>query len=119
MLVVKEDAEVDVEVDEVVVDVEVDEVVDDDDELEEDDDEDDDEEEDDEDCPMAELPLPAGNMTRVALDPLGMVTTQKLALPAPESSLDDPFTWLMSSVAGSMEQGNPLQPPSGHSILTP
>jgi hypothetical protein len=56
--------------------------------------------------------------TMLALDPLGTVTTQKSAPPTPsvETGLFTPF---IPSVEGSIEHGRPLQPPPGHSILTP
>lgn len=61
---------------------------------------------------------PALNTTMLALPPLGTVTTQKLAPPAPEAESGDvtPFTGLTD---GSIEHGRPLQFPSGHSILMP
>lgn len=63
-------------------------------------------------------PLPPGpKTTRLALEPLGTVTTQKLAPPAPIVPLV--LHSLTLCTAGSMAHGNPLQPPPGHSILTP
>jgi hypothetical protein len=63
-----------------------------------------------------ELDPPTSNMTRAAVTPLGMVTTQKLAPPAPvdESELVTSFTLFTD---GSMEQGMPLHPE--HSNLIP
>ena len=57
--------------------------------------------------------------TMLAVFPLGTVTTQKVAPPTPTvpTGLERPLT--PPSVAGLMEQGRPLQPPSGHSIFTP
>ena len=61
---------------------------------------------------------PALNTTMFAFFPLGTVTTQKSAPPTPVvlTGLSTPPT---PSVAGLMEHGKPLQPPSGHSILRP
>ena len=61
---------------------------------------------------------PAGNTTMFAVKPLGTVTTQKLAPPAPEawSALVTPPTPLTE---GSMVHGRPLQPAPEHSILRP
>lgn len=62
---------------------------------------------------------PMGNTTMLAVTPLGTVTTQKLAPPAPFAS-SSAVTPPMPSVDGSMEHGRPLQTaPSGHSNLTP
>jgi hypothetical protein len=56
--------------------------------------------------------------TMLAVLPLGTVTTQKPepSTPSVATGLDTPFR---PSLDGSMEHGNPLQPPSGHSILRP
>ncbi len=56
--------------------------------------------------------------TMLAVLPLGTVTTQKAALPTPlvATGLSRPPT---PPLEGSMAQGRPLQPPSGHSILRP
>jgi hypothetical protein len=56
--------------------------------------------------------------TMLAVPPLGTVTTQKAAPPTPEvaTGLSSPPT---PPLEGSMEQGRPLQPPDGHSILRP
>lgn len=63
------------------------------------------------------LPPSGPNTMMLAVDPLGTVTTQKLPPPAPTVALVlHSFTLWM---AGSMAHGRPLQPPSGHSILTP
>ena len=54
--------------------------------------------------------------TMLAVDPLGTVTTQKEAPPAPTSA--DGLS--VSPMALSpIEHGSPLQPPSGHSTLSP
>lgn len=57
------------------------------------------------------------NVTMLAVEPEGTVTTQKSAPPAPvaESALETTPTPL----EGLIEHGRPLQPPPGHSILTP
>lgn len=61
---------------------------------------------------------PTGKTTTFAFPPLGTVTTQKLAPPAP-----DPVWPLLTpptpSEVGSMEQGRPVQEPVTHSILIP
>lgn len=64
------------------------------------------------------LELPAGKTTTFAVSPLGMVTTQKFAPPAPEawSALVTPPTPLLE---GSMLHGVPLQPEPEQTILTP
>lgn len=61
---------------------------------------------------------PGWKMTMLAVVPLGIVTTQKLAPPAPEawSELVTPPT---PSTDGSMEHGVPLQPGPEHTILIP
>jgi hypothetical protein len=56
--------------------------------------------------------------TMLAVEPLGIVTTQKLAPPAPDAWLAL-VTPPMPSVDGLMEHGVPLHPPPSHSILTP
>lgn len=56
--------------------------------------------------------------TMLACLPLGTVTTQKLASPTPVA-LTGLLTPPTPSVPGLMEQGKPLQPPPGHSILRP
>lgn len=66
-------------------------------------------------------PFPAGKVTRIALLPLGAVTTQKLAPPAPfVEEPPSPLTSLTASVAGSIIQGRPLHCfPSSQTILIP
>lgn len=54
----------------------------------------------------------------LAVPPLGTVTTQKDAPPTPTAA-SGLLTTPMPSVLGLIEQGTPLQPPSGHSILMP
>jgi len=57
--------------------------------------------------------------TMFAVCPLGTVTTQKSAPPAPVAARSL-LTLKPSTVAGLSSQGKPLQPtPSAHSILTP
>jgi len=56
--------------------------------------------------------------TMLACLPLGTVTTQKLASPTP-LALTGLLTPPTPSVPGLIEQGKPLQPPPGHSILRP
>lgn len=56
---------------------------------------------------------PTGNTTTLAELPLGMVTTQKLAPPAPEAS-SELVTPPIPSVEGSIEHGRPLQPEPAH-----
>jgi hypothetical protein len=62
--------------------------------------------------------LPALKTTTFAVAPLGTVTTQKLAPPAPEAcwALVTPPT---PSLDGSMEHGVPLHSPPEQTILTP
>jgi hypothetical protein len=55
--------------------------------------------------------------TMLALLPLGTVTTQKLAPPAPVSAVRPLMVGLSPEI--SMLQGSPLHPPPGHSILSP
>lgn len=62
--------------------------------------------------------LPTGKMTTLAFPPLGTVTTQKLAPPAPDAAVAL-FTLPTPSLDGSIEQGVPMQLPVTHSILTP
>lgn len=64
------------------------------------------------------LELPDSKTTTFAVTPLGMVTTQKLAPPAPVA-WSELVTPPMPLTAGSMEQGKPLQPGPEHSILRP
>lgn len=52
----------------------------------------------------------------LATPPLGTVTTQKAALPAPTA---DSLLSTLPSELGEISQGNPLQSLSGHSIFTP
>ena len=59
--------------------------------------------------------LPASKTTIVAWVPLGTVTTQKAAPPAPSVPL--PVISLTLFLAGSISQGSPLHP--SHSTLTP
>ena len=68
--------------------------------------------------PEPALESPGWKMTTLAVVPLGIVTTQKLAPPAPadSSALVTPPT---PTTEGSMEQGTPLHPGPEHSILTP
>lgn len=62
-------------------------------------------------------PLPPASYTTIlAVLPLGAVTTQKLAPPAP--LFWPPVTSFTPFLAGLISQGRPLQFPS-HSILTP
>lgn len=68
----------------------------------------------------ASLPLPLpdfSKMTTLAFSPLGTVTTQKVAPPAPTEEL--PIISLTAFTSGSILQGRPLQPPPSHSISTP
>jgi hypothetical protein len=55
--------------------------------------------------------------TTLAFSPLGTVTTQKVAPPAPTAVL--PIISLTAFTAGSILHGRPLQPPPSHSISTP
>lgn len=68
--------------------------------------------------PEPALESPTGKTTTLAVNPAGIVTTQKLAPPAPEapSGLVTPPT---PSTEGSIEQGRPLHPEPEHSIFTP
>lgn len=90
---------------------------DDDDDDGEDDDEDD--EEDDEE-PLSESPVEPSRLkaTILATLPFDTVTTQKSDPPAPvaDSELMTPNPELLE---GLISQGNPLQPPPGHSIFSP
>lgn len=65
--------------------------------------------------PEPELPSVL-KVTMLAVPPLGTVTTQNDAPPAPTA---DSLLSTSPEELGEMEQGSPLQPPSGHSILTP
>lgn len=71
---------------------------------------------------VVELPvslLPASKTTMFAVWPLGTVTTQNEAPPAP-SELSAEVTSFRESTEGSILQGNPLQPaPSSQVISTP
>lgn len=63
--------------------------------------------------------LPASKTTMFAFLPLGTVTTQKAAPPAP-SALSAEVTSFKALTEGSILQGRPLQPaPSSHVISTP
>jgi hypothetical protein len=64
-----------------------------------------------------ESPPPLLKTTMLAVLPCGTVTTQNAAPPAP--SVLAPVISLTPLVSGSISQGRPLQPPSGHSILAP
>ena len=64
------------------------------------------------------LELPESKTTTFAVTPLGTVTTQKFAPPAPDA-WSELVTPPMPLTAGSMAQGRPLQPEPEHSILTP
>ena len=64
------------------------------------------------------LPLPSFSKTTMcAVEPLGTVTTQPVAPPAPTKG--SPIISLTSLTAGSILQGRPLQPPPSHSISIP
>lgn len=64
------------------------------------------------------LPLLSFSKTIMcAVSPLGMVTTQPVAPPAPEKGL--PIISLTSLTAGSILQGRPWHPSPSHSISTP
>jgi len=64
------------------------------------------------------LPLLSFSKTIMcAVSPLGMVTTQPVAPPAPVKGL--PIISLTSLTAGSILQGRPWQPSPSHSISTP
>lgn len=68
---------------------------------------------------LAEPLLPASKTTMFAVLPLGTVTTQNPAPPAP-SALSDEVTSFKALTEGSILQGNPLQPaPSSQVISTP
>lgn len=60
--------------------------------------------------------FPDSNTTKLALEPFGTVTTQKVAPPTPMVAA--PSISLTLCLAGSMAQGSPLQCPS-HTISTP
>lgn len=67
--------------------------------------------------PELEPELPSVlKVTMLAVPPLGTVTTQNDAPPAPTA---DSLLSTLPDELGEIEQGSPLQPPSGHSILTP
>ncbi len=91
-------------------------------EEEEEDDDDDDEDEDDEDDepPLLLLLLLPSRLytTMLAVPPLGTVTTQKLAPPAPlaPSAL---VTLKSLTLDAPISHGRPLQPPPGHSTRRP
>lgn len=66
------------------------------------------------------LPLPPPDFsktTTLAFSPLGTVTTQKVAPPAPTEVL--PIISLTAFTAGSILHGRPLQPSPSHSISIP
>jgi hypothetical protein len=64
------------------------------------------------------LPLPSFSKTTMcAVEPLGTVTTQPVAPPAPTKG--SPIISLTLLIAGSILQGRPLQPPPSHSISIP
>jgi hypothetical protein len=64
------------------------------------------------------LPLPSFSKTTMwAVSPLGTVTTQPVAPPAPVKGL--PIISLTELTAGSILQGRPLQPSPSHSISIP
>lgn len=65
--------------------------------------------------PEPELPSVL-KVTMLAVPPLGTVTTQNDAPPAPTA---DSLLSTLPEELGEIEQGSPLQPPLGHSILTP
>lgn len=67
--------------------------------------------------PESDLPE-TSKTTMLAVMPLGTVTTQKLAPPAPAAERED-STFPMPSLAGLMEQGVPLQPSPEQTIFTP
>jgi len=66
-----------------------------------------------------EFPCPpdSSKTTKVAVTPLGTVTTQKAPPPAPLEEL--PTISFTLFLAGSIAQGRPLQPGPSHSIFTP
>ena len=120
---VDEDEEIVVE-DEKLVDEDVDGTVDDDDandggdkDEDDEDDLDDDEDPPDDEPDPPDPPASLSNTTTLAFWPLGTVTTQKVAPPAPAVSL--PEHSLTECLAGSMAHGRPLHPSPSHSILTP
>lgn len=64
------------------------------------------------------LPLPSFSKTTMwAVSPLGTVTTQPVAPPAPVKGV--PIISLTLLTAGSILQGRPLQPSPSHSISIP
>ena len=64
------------------------------------------------------LPLPSFSKTTIcAVEPLGTVTTQPVAPPAPTK--ESPVISLTSLTAGSILQGRPLQSPPSHTISIP
>jgi hypothetical protein len=73
------------------------------------------EEEDEESESEPELPSVL-KVIMLAVPPFGTVTTQNDAPPAPTA---DSLLSTLPEELGEIEQGSPLQPPSGHSILTP
>jgi hypothetical protein len=67
-----------------------------------------------------ELPvslLPASKTTMFAVWPLGTVTTQNAAPPAP-SELSAEVTWFKASTEGSILQGRPLQPALSSQVIS-
>ena len=67
-------------------------------------------------CPSPGPFFPPSNTTKLALEPFGTVTTQKVAPPTPMVAA--PSISLTLCFEGSMAQGSPLQCPS-HTISTP
>ena len=65
---------------------------------------------------LSESLVPPSKTTKLAFDPSGTVTTQKLAPPTP--SLPPPSTSLTWCLLGSIAHGRPLQSPS-QTISTP
>lgn len=63
------------------------------------------------------LPPDFSKTTTLAFSPLGTVTTQKVAPPAPTEVL--PIISLTAFTAGSILHGRPLQPSPSHSISIP
>lgn len=67
---------------------------------------------------LEESPLGTSNVTMLALEPGGTVTTQPVAPPAPVNTFKASITFT-DMLEGSIEQGTPLQPGPSHSILIP